>query len=269
MRWSLKREASFPRAVPSRPLDGSSAMSTGALPTVVGKPLPGWAGAAGGCWSAFDMSGEALGGGVCGRGGGLGAPEADGLVAVGALGGVGGVGAAGAAPGGAEHLARPGRALRLVVVGPRGVDRVVEPGREPDQVRVVRVLLQLVDMVEYGGQVVDGVVAPLRLRPAVQQGVCVAVRIREARVLPHGEQGADPAAAEVVEEAVESTRSFIESRGLRLTVSVASEAIRVEADATRLEQVLVNLVKNAEEAMPEGGRIVVRAERRARSRPGR
>jgi signal transduction histidine kinase len=43
----------------------------------------------------------------------------------------------------------------------------------------------------------------------------------------------------IIERAVDSTRSLIESRGSRLAVSLPSEPIRVGADPARLEQVLV------------------------------
>src|SRR5437879_199796 len=66
---------------------------------------------------------------------------------------------------------------------------------------------------------------------------------------------------DVVARAVESTRSFIESRGLRLTVPVAAEAISVEGDPARLEQVFVNLLSNAAKYTEAGGRIDVTVDR--------
>jgi signal transduction histidine kinase/CheY-like chemotaxis protein len=67
--------------------------------------------------------------------------------------------------------------------------------------------------------------------------------------------------AEVIDRAVESTRSFIQTRGLRLTVAHASEPIRIEADPARLEQVFVNLLSNAAKYSGDGGQIDVVVER--------
>ncbi|HEV2950383.1 MAG TPA: response regulator [Gemmataceae bacterium] len=63
--------------------------------------------------------------------------------------------------------------------------------------------------------------------------------------------------AELVERAVQTSRPLIESRRHQLTVSVPEEPIAVEADATRLEQVLANLLNNAAKYTNPGGRIEV------------
>src|SRR5262249_24794705 len=67
---------------------------------------------------------------------------------------------------------------------------------------------------------------------------------------------------EIIEQAVESTRSLVESRGLTVTVAVGPVPIRVDADPTRLEQALANLLWNAAKYTAPGGRIEVTAERR-------
>jgi PAS domain S-box-containing protein len=67
--------------------------------------------------------------------------------------------------------------------------------------------------------------------------------------------------SETIQRAVESTRPVIERRGLRLTVALAPDPIRVEGDAVRLEQVFVNLLSNAAKYTDSGGRIDVTTER--------
>ena len=69
----------------------------------------------------------------------------------------------------------------------------------------------------------------------------------------------------VVSRAVEAVRPLIEERRHQLDLSLSGwDKIRVQADSTRLEQVVINLVTNAAKYTPEGGRItvVVRQERR-------
>jgi signal transduction histidine kinase len=63
--------------------------------------------------------------------------------------------------------------------------------------------------------------------------------------------------AEILERAIENTKSFIESRGVDLDVSIPASPTRLEADAARLEQVFVNLLANAGKYTERGGRIVI------------
>lgn len=64
-----------------------------------------------------------------------------------------------------------------------------------------------------------------------------------------------------VQQAVESVRPFIESRKHQLSVSLPPEAIWLEADPVRIEQVLVNLLNNAAKYTEPGGKIWLTAER--------
>ncbi|MEO8798087.1 MAG: ATP-binding protein, partial [Polyangiaceae bacterium] len=63
--------------------------------------------------------------------------------------------------------------------------------------------------------------------------------------------------AAVVEHAVAATRDFVEGRDQSLTVTLAPGAFRMVADATRLEQVVVNLLTNASKYTQCGGTITV------------
>ncbi|HEX2223643.1 MAG TPA: ATP-binding protein [Thermoanaerobaculia bacterium] len=63
--------------------------------------------------------------------------------------------------------------------------------------------------------------------------------------------------AVVVERAVDSLRQRIEEHQLGLAVSLPPEPLWVDADPTRLDQILVNLLNNAVKFTPAGGRIEV------------
>ena len=67
--------------------------------------------------------------------------------------------------------------------------------------------------------------------------------------------------SDVVDRAVEQSRSLIDARGQTLTVSLPREELRVEADLVRLVQVIGNLLSNATKYTPTSGSIWVTAER--------
>ncbi|HEX7450357.1 MAG TPA: PAS domain S-box protein [Pirellulales bacterium] len=67
----------------------------------------------------------------------------------------------------------------------------------------------------------------------------------------------------VAEHAIETARPLIEQRRHELAVSLPPDAIWLFADATRLEQVIVNLLTNAAKYTDPGGRIELKADRTA------
>ena len=67
--------------------------------------------------------------------------------------------------------------------------------------------------------------------------------------------------AQIIEAAVEMSRPLLESASHRLTVTLPSESIPVEADVTRLTQVFSNLLNNAANYTDPGGNISIAARR--------
>jgi two-component system CheB/CheR fusion protein len=63
----------------------------------------------------------------------------------------------------------------------------------------------------------------------------------------------------VVESAIEATRSVMEDRAHALTISLPGSDLQIDADATRIEQVLCNLIGNAVKYTDPGGQIHVTA----------
>jgi len=64
-------------------------------------------------------------------------------------------------------------------------------------------------------------------------------------------------AADVIRSAVESSQPLIESAGHTLSLDLPPEPIWLDADLTRLAQVVGNLLNNAAKYTPEGGQIEV------------
>jgi CheY-like chemotaxis protein len=61
--------------------------------------------------------------------------------------------------------------------------------------------------------------------------------------------------SKLIDQAIEVTRSFIETRRHQLTVNLPEEPITLNVDPLRIEQVVTNLLHNAAKYTPEGGQI--------------
>ena len=67
--------------------------------------------------------------------------------------------------------------------------------------------------------------------------------------------------ADLVARAVEAGRPFLDGKGQHFEMRLPAESARLEGDLARLTQVLVNLLDNAAKYTPQGGHIVLEAER--------
>jgi signal transduction histidine kinase/CheY-like chemotaxis protein len=65
----------------------------------------------------------------------------------------------------------------------------------------------------------------------------------------------------LVADAVSAHRALADARGHRVTVTLPTAPVQVEADPTRLTQIVANLLNNAAKYTPPGGRIAVVAAR--------
>jgi signal transduction histidine kinase len=83
-------------------------------------------------------------------------------------------------------------------------------------------------------------------------------RITRGKILLRS-QGVD--LTSIVTLAVENSRPLIERRSQSLTMKVPSGSLRIEADPTRIEQVIVNLLNNASKYTDSGGSIELKVER--------
>lgn len=67
----------------------------------------------------------------------------------------------------------------------------------------------------------------------------------------------------IVESAVETAQPQLGAAGVSLTLEIPEEPLLLDADATRIAQVILNLLTNAAKFTPSGGRVFVSARRHA------
>lgn len=77
------------------------------------------------------------------------------------------------------------------------------------------------------------------------------------------------ALAPVIEDLAEFVREDLRARKVDLVVDVADGVPTLRLDAGQIRQALLNLIRNAAEAMPEGGKITVRAGEEQRTESSR
>lgn len=92
-----------------------------------------------------------------------------------------------------------------------------------------------------------------RLDQLVQEALSLA-KVDRLTILP-----SDP--EEAVKEVVDLMRPFAEEKGIRVEWRRAGDLPRIPLDREKLKQVLINLVRNAIEAMPAGGALTVSSTR--------
>ncbi len=66
-------------------------------------------------------------------------------------------------------------------------------------------------------------------------------------------------AARIIHQAVETVRPLVSEKKHELILSFTSSGLRLNADPTRIEQILVNILSNAAKYTPPGGRIQITA----------
>ncbi len=72
---------------------------------------------------------------------------------------------------------------------------------------------------------------------------------------------ADVSVPELIDSALSALSPALAGRDLKVTVDVADDGVEINADAEKLDRVLINLLSNAIKFTPDGGRISVTATR--------
>jgi two-component system, OmpR family, sensor histidine kinase BaeS len=115
----------------------------------------------------------------------------------------------------------------------------------------------------------DGVYQPDRvhLEPILEETRVMSRLLDDLHTLSTAEAGALPlhresaSAARLIEDAVAAVRSRAEAAGVTVEARAGSELPVLDVDVVRIGQVLGNLLHNAVEQTPSGGRVLVSAQR--------